>query len=551
MNYKTYMQEVDEQLKQMSEKEKTAWIRQLARTTKEQNRGVFLERLKQKERNDFADIDIEAINEWCRQVKAGDVYFERELSEDVGSYYWDNDSYDYFDEYGIRTGFEKTRKTADSLLNQKSYSQAKAIYDQLLSLTFTVHDDSMDDWYDVDLEEAVLDEILSVEITDLIVQAAYATYQTEKGHKKAQMIYDYLTRDYAQPIKLEAVFRIGPEELTDISGFIENWIQFLLDIDDDQAATLLLEACLYQGGVDRLIETAEVGYKTHPVLYLHACTRLLEDKAFNRCESVGLKALNALPENLVIRGEIANVTRVSATKLNHQAVVHQCYKLSFQSHSTLMNFFNLCHLPESKDVIKDVATQVDRLPEQVQFDRDRNHKQHQTNYLSKNQKNILYFFSGKFKDVYEQCQKGNTSIDWRYSLRETMTTLFMLLLNQDTNITKVKQLLSARVINHLDYQASAEDFLADFQLWKSKVTVEKDASDYYLSWLRQEVDQHTESIVGEGDRKNYDQAALLIAGFGETLASRGLIESKVELLDYYKQMHSRKTAFKKACDTLR
>lgn len=95
------MQEVDKQLFRMSETEKTAWIRQLARTTKEHNRAAFLDGLKEKKPDDLTDIDLKTIESWCRQVKTGKVYLERELSEEVGSYYWDNDSYDYFDESGM------------------------------------------------------------------------------------------------------------------------------------------------------------------------------------------------------------------------------------------------------------------------------------------------------------------------------------------------------------------------------------------------------------------------------------------------------------------
>lgn len=73
----------------------------------------------------------------------------------------------------------------------------------------------------------------------------------------------------------------------------------------------------------------------------------------------------------------------------------------------------------------------------------------------------------------------------------------------------------------------------------------------FLSWLKEEVDKQTEAFVGESNRKSYDKAAGLITALGETLVSHGLINSKDTLLDHYKQVHSRKTAFKRECDALK
>ncbi len=140
---------------------------------------------------------------------------------------------------------------------------------------------------------------------------------------------------------------------------------------------------------------------------------------------------------------------------------------------------------------------------------------------------------------------------WGHDLKEVVVPLFILLLNQDNNLSKVQQLLSSRIIYQLEYKDTAENFLADVALWKHHVTIEKEAVNRYISWLKEEVDKKTETIVGEGHRKSYDKAALLIAALAETLVSHGLINSKDTLLDHYKQVHSRKTAFKRECDALK
>lgn len=76
MNYNEFMKAVDEKLLAMSEMEKTEWIHNMARITKEHERITFLNSLDGKQ--DYCSIiyEKELIKEWCREVEDGEIYFE-------------------------------------------------------------------------------------------------------------------------------------------------------------------------------------------------------------------------------------------------------------------------------------------------------------------------------------------------------------------------------------------------------------------------------------------------------------------------------------------
>lgn len=58
------------------------------------------------------------------------------------------------------------------------------------------------------------------------------------------------------------------------------------------------------------------------------------------------------------------------------------------------------------------------------------------------------------------------------------------------------------------------------------------------------MDNRTGAVVGGGYRNSYCKAAVLITTLGETLESNGMINGKMDLIEHYKKIHSRKRAFK-------
>lgn len=151
MKYNEFMKAVDERLSVMTETEKTAWIHNLARTAKEQQRSAFLDSLKESRAEEQAGYQaIQAQKEaenWCRKIEAEEIYFERSGYEEYGQNYWDNDyGYEYTDAFNIGKNLYGAFQMAKDLLLQKEYEQASVWYDRLCRMRVPVLDSDTGEW---------------------------------------------------------------------------------------------------------------------------------------------------------------------------------------------------------------------------------------------------------------------------------------------------------------------------------------------------------------------------------------------------------------------
>lgn len=313
MNYNEFMKSVDEKLATMSEKEKTKWIYNIARAVNEHDRSKFLNSLDEKREYRPAIYDKDELEEWCKKIEAGKIYFECNGYEEYGQDYWDNDFvYEYYDPFEIENKLSSTFKVAEDLLFQKEYKEASDLYELLLNMPFSVLDIDTEEWSEMGIEEIIDNELISIDIKRIILNVMYVIFQTDTGKERAVDLYNYLTWDICEHIKIEEIFITGPEELSRIDSFMEEWICFLKDEEGDRSGELLLEACLYQGGISRLCKAARVEFSRHPVLYKYACEYLFNENRDLECEKLGLEAISLISENLIIRGEIADITSKAA-----------------------------------------------------------------------------------------------------------------------------------------------------------------------------------------------------------------------------------------------
>lgn len=125
MDFKTYITKVEDQLNQMSEKQKTEWIFNQARTVEEKDREKFLNRLSGR-------IDVYAeegltkdkLKNWFRQVDEGEIYFGMEEYEQYneGEWTWDPDWVtEYYDIFDIIPMLIKVIRLSHQLMLQREY----------------------------------------------------------------------------------------------------------------------------------------------------------------------------------------------------------------------------------------------------------------------------------------------------------------------------------------------------------------------------------------------------------------------------------------------
>jgi hypothetical protein len=553
MNYKTFMNAVDEKLSMMSEVEKTEWIHNIARTTNEDQRIIFVNSLTNKQvpsLDTSAKKKVKDLEDWCRKIEDAEIYFECSGHEVYGESYWNRDySYEYFDNFDIGEDLSRAFQVAEGLLFQKEYEQAAALYELLCTVPFSALDIDMEDWSELGLEDLVENKLAILNLKQIALNLMYAKYQASEGEARAAALYRYLSWYMCKNIKMDEMFTVGPEELKGIDIFMEEWITFLKNTDGDRAGNFLAEACIYQGGTERLSQTAKETAEKHPISYKYACEHLLNEKKFLECEEMGLEAIHKIPEDLIIRGEVADLTAEAARQLEHADILEECYKIAFYSDSTLNHYLRLFELPDYPNITnraeKHASALPVALPERTSWEVHDNIKHKRVNYLSHEQKNVIRFFNREFDELHDICKKDKTRLGWSSHIKGIAVPLFILLLDHNNKITKVGQQLIDGMKYRLRFvEDDTTSFTECFLNWKEKVVLTKEQYEKYIAWLKDEVDKRTEAVVGEGHRNSYHKAAALIAALGETLESNGELHGKRSLIERYKKTHSRKRAFK-------
>lgn len=106
------------------------------------------------------------------------------------------------------------------MLFNKEYKESTILYDRILSISFSVLDRDTEEWSELELEEVIEEELITIDFKQIVLNVMYSTYQTAKGKKRTNNLYRYLTWNKCRSLKIEEIFRIGPEELKGIDSFL-------------------------------------------------------------------------------------------------------------------------------------------------------------------------------------------------------------------------------------------------------------------------------------------------------------------------------------------
>ena len=552
MNYNEFIKSVDEKLAAMSDTEKQKWIHNLARTIQENERCKFLNSLNSE--NNCGEIihDIKEIQDWCEKIQNGDIYFISSYCEVYDENYWSDYSYEYCDTNEIGKKLTFAFQVAEDLLYQKEYEKASVLYNLLIEMIFQAYDSDSEETMELGLEELVDENLVSLNLKKIVLNLIYAKYQTSNGKERAQAIYSYIKLNISKDIKLEEFFTIGPEELVGIGVFLEEWIAFLMCEDGDLAGSLLFEACMLQGGIEMLCAAAREMVEKQPILYLKACEYLIDERKNTECEKIGLEAISLLNEELVIRGKVADLTAKAAKELGHTEVVWKCYKAAFHSESTLNHYLRLFEFENYKDILVIEAIKLKNLPEKAFMEFGNINNQMKINHISQENKKLLLFFNGEFDYIYEECKKDKTYLGWSSNIKGIIVPLFILYLDQSECLSKAGEKLLEGIKYRLNYlNDDDKSFFERFLIWKGKVAITSEEQEKYITWLHSEVDIRVDAVVGGGFRGSYYKAAALISALGETIESHGNVGAKINIIEHYKKIHSKKRTFKAEIEVLK
>lgn len=549
MQFKEYMQQVDNQLSQMTLEEMTAWIYQTARVQPVEKRQMFLSSLSKKpegnENSKELTVELNKINSWLVKIEEQDSHFDCHYNDEE----WDEEPYTYEDPFEIGPKLQQSFELADRLFLAKRYKEAAKLFDWLCSMLFQAEDEESGELQELELDDLVTEGILNLDLTNVCLSLLYAQYQATAMKKRPAILYRYLSWEMCRNIRMEDLFSFGPDELVDTDEFMANWISFLKKTPSDKAGRYLIEACLYHRGLSFLCETAKEVRLQHPMLYEEACIRLLEEGRLEECETVGLRAVQQLPTNWLIRGRVADIAVKAAVQLNHEESIKQFYEAAFYSSTTIVHYLRLFELPNYAEMTKTAANSIQRLPGST-IKKSYQNLQLEENSCSQLTKQLIRFFNYEFDAMGQLAKADHRPLGWSNSLKGALIPLFLLALDKSEYFSTAEGIIIQSLAIRLSSGQNKENFEDLFENWKETIKFTAEERDLYLTWLEQEVADRTEAIVGDGFRKSYHKAAELIVVLGDVLESNGNPHSKEQLIEHYKTTYSRKRAFKSELEEL-
>lgn len=508
---------------------------------------------------------MDQIKTWMEQIDEGEIYLDVEEYEDYTYGYWDSDWItEYYDNQGIGDKIMTMVRFVKDCIDDRKYQEANFICEWLWEMT--VGTDSEYESESVDLELLAENGIIHIDLKQFALQTLYVDYQVQMPENRAQDIYLYFTIRTFQKLHMEEMFHAGVENLTKQEQFWKDWIALLKTKSGDAESRLLQEAVLFSEGIDSLIEMADENSNVHPSLYLAAMGEYERNHDYEQIEKIGLKAIEKLDVNLVIRSKLALKAAYASSNLGHKEKMMKFCWESFRSDSTEQNFLRLFGIKEMADIYGKKGTEV--IENRI--------KGNPEGYVRniELQKNIigdygyltLCFYTGNFKKVRDASKNPKGSLGWSGGFIPYGIRMILLYLYNDLLPSKA----AADIAHYIGFADTTDyDGIMDFereiceeskrlrtsmfwncfQRWKRYFPMEQSEQEKYLIWAEKIVYSRADAIVGGQHRNHYADSAQLLAIVGEIKENMGLPGSKRKIFEEYKKKFPRHSSFQREMKT--
>lgn len=554
MEFKIFMQAVEHRMDEIkSESELRKWLLNYARTIPENDREAFLEKFVKKEYQTHRR-ELEEIEEWCRKVEEGEITLSSYGYEDYDGPYWgDNWVTEYEDPYGIGHKLEKFYEIAEQCVYDRDYDTAHSIYQELGSLSIMACDESMEDSFDLGLDELNAEGITNLNLKRITALTLYSQYQVSKPEERARDIYNCFFRQMFKETKIEDMMSAGTEPLQGIDEFIESWISYLREQKHEFTARLLKEAVIYKAGDEGLLQEARRCAVSHPELYIESLEKLYSAQSWEKLAEEGKEALRLMDREMKIRGKAARLAAAGARGTGDKEGEKQAYFEGFYSELSTDNYLRLI---TSEKVGENDLYEVGRRIESVRKNQKMkmadfmvcSYRQDSKPHYELGKRNYLeiIFYSGKFDEILSECKKEKTDLGWSGEfINEGVPMLLLVLCRNQLNGRAMRAILS-----ELESDAGYREMYGEptftelITQWGKAVDVSKELEKHILDYLQKTIDSRVTAIVSGGHRKSYYKAAELGAALGEAEEAQGISQAKERRIRKYFEQFPRHRAFK-------
>ena len=481
----------------------------------------------------LGDLDktIEEIEDQFELIDDGELQYHSETYE--------NDDYDYWDEY-YKTSYYDSEDISSIILDaynlalilitKKDYSNARKLLDLIVFTNYFILDDGSDDISTYDINDIISFGLVDVDINKICLTLLFITILISDN--KFEEIYNYYKLYVFRNIKLEDSFSLELEKIKDLDIFLQNWIQFLSQKNDDISFNLLINSLEYTN-YDNYKNVLEMNKVTHPKLCKHILKKIYELKKYKEIIDIGESIINDMDDD--IRRDIALLIAESYKKIDLAFDISQYLFMAFESShdvSDLIRIINNDYLAKYKKEI--------------------NIKEDPYKNLNSDVIVLFNYFLGKFDDFLNFFKDNKKYLGWSYSHMNTYVELALFLLC-DGNETDIKKKLANSICFDIGIRDDYNLYNADergieyfkiLNVWKKHFTISDETKQEYISWLEETVARRVDAIVSNGHRGSYSKAAFLVCILDECLENLS-IKNKGEVIAFYEKKYLRYTAFKK------
>ncbi len=482
----------------------------------------------------LSDLDktIEKIEKQFDLINNGELQFHSETYE-TGDYDYFGDDYEtsYYDPENVSSIILYAYNLAFILITKKDYRNAKKLLDLIVFTNYFVLEDDSDDILDFEITDIISYELVDLDINKICLTLLFITLLISDN--KLEEIYDYYKLYTFRNIKLEDSFSLGVEKIKDLDIFLQNWIQFLSQKNDDISFNLLINSLEYSN-YNNYKKVLEMNKVTHPELCTFILKKMYELKKYKEAIEIGESLINDVDD--IVRRDVALLIAESYRKLDSAFDISEYLYIAFESShniSDLIRIINNDYLVKYKEKIDIIKGDP---------------------YKNSNSNAIVLFsyFLGEFDDFLSSFKNNQKYLGWTYSNMNTYVDLLLFLLC-DSNETEIKKKLANAicfdigVIDDYNLYNADERGINSFKIlnvWKKHFIISDKIKQDYISWLEETVAKRVDAIVSNGYRGSYDKAAFLVCMLDECLENLNM-KNKGEIIAFYEGKYSRYTAFKK------
>ena len=554
MNYPTFLKKVDSASALCDSDSLRAFVHEIARTLPEEHRERFLSVLenyrtstKKQEtqsgkKNDSLVGEIDSVLEKLEEIQSGERGIESEYNEDWDDWYGDEeDQFNYSDPDDVLDDIDEAVALLNKSIDREEYEKGAVLALKLSQLDVAVSGEW--DETSMNVTDLIFHDLLKTDRETLLKEAVYLAYMGNSGKKRAEAMVTIMENLNDYSFTLENFLAESKDEI-DVPSFLPSWIAALASRPSSSVDKLLVEALHMLDDSSLIVNTASRYAETHPVMYLSIMRQGLGDASPAIMLETGLRAMKEVSGRNGTRSEICLRTAEYAIKADKKEAVPGCWIEAFRSRADVVNFLRLRLLLDGWDRysarIRTVYTSYFAL-EKAWNDKPTA---------------LVMFFDMRFDEVMDRYMNTEEGLGWSSTFMKEGIALFLMLLSKGaqgrgmedmrTRAFKAAEFRSSDYSLGTGLKPSGDDivmFLDCFEKWKKSVVLDESRCNEWIQKMEKWIRMRTDAVMNGSKRNYYGECASFIAALGEVEESRGRKDGKQIILEEYRFLYSRRTAF--------